>query len=121
MQAYAWLRREISPQDLLLTTFDPSGQGSGGRIVAATGQRVYAGHWIETAFLLEKVRLLHRFYDSEADDLWRRRFLLSLGAAYVWYDESARALGEWDPATVSYLELAFESGELQIYRVSIPQ
>jgi hypothetical protein len=90
-------------------------------VVAATGERVYAGHWIETAHLDEKVRLLYRFFDPNADDHWRQQFLTDIHAAYLWYDESARALGDWDPASATYLEAVFKSGGLTIYRVSVAQ
>lgn len=41
---FDWLKQNAAPDDLLLTTFDPSGAGSGGKIVAATGMRVFIGH-----------------------------------------------------------------------------
>src|SRR5690606_19592135 len=89
--AAGWLREANSDQDaVILTTFDRSGQGSGGRVVAATGQRVYAGHWIETAFLDEKVNNLHRFFAAETSDDWRQAFLKETGVVYIWYDENTR-------------------------------
>ena len=88
--------------------------------MAATGERVYAGHWIETAFLPEKERLLKRFYDPATTDTWRNHFLKDMGAVYLWYDEYARTLGDWDPAAATYLQPVFVTDSLSIYRVRLP-
>ncbi len=115
---YAWLQRETTGRnDIVLTTFDATGQGSGGRLVAAIGQRVFIGHWFETVSFENKVAQVQRFYNPTATDNWRRLFLNDIGAVYVWYDDYARATGDWDPSTASYLELAFASDTVTIYRV----
>jgi len=113
---YAWLQREASPNDLVLTTFDLRGQGSGGRLVAAIGQRVFIGHWFETADFANKVQQVERFYDPATPDSWRQDFLKQVGAVYIWYDEYARALGDWNPADADYLEAVFASERVTIYR-----
>jgi hypothetical protein len=117
LQGYAWLRREANSGDLVLTTFDQTGQGSGGRLVAATGQRVFMGHWIETVDFDTKVAQIRQFYDGATDDEWRQNFLKDIGAVYIWYDDDARALGDWNPATAKYLDVVFESGNLTIFRL----
>jgi hypothetical protein len=115
---YAWLQRETTGRgDVVLTTFDTTGQGSGGRLVAATGQRVFIGHWFETVDFENKVAQVRRFYDPATTDDWRREFLNDIGAVYVWYDDYARATGDWNPSTASYLEAAFTSDTVTIYRV----
>jgi len=118
LAAFAWMRRETTGRDdLVLTVTDAAGQGSGGRLVAALGQRVYLGHWIETADFATKVADMRRFYDPAAPDDWRRQFLAVTGAVYVWYDEDARRFGNWNPASAAYLEAVFSSGGVTIYRV----
>ncbi len=114
---YAWLQREADDDDLVLTTFDENGQGSGGRLVAATGQRVFMGHWIETVYFDEKVAQIRTFFNPLTDDIWRQNFLRDAGVIYVWYDDYARALGNWNPSDASYLEVALVSGTVTIYRV----
>jgi hypothetical protein len=115
---YAWLQRETTRRsDVVLTTFDTAGQGSGGRLVAATGQRVFIGHWFETADFENKVAQVRHFYNSATHDDWRREFLNDIGAVYVWYDDYARATGDWDPSTANYLEPGFASDTVTIYRV----
>jgi hypothetical protein len=118
MLGYAWLQRETTGRDdVVLTTFDTMGQGSGGRLVAATGQRVFIGHWFETVDFENKVAQVRRFYDPATPDNWRREFLNDIGAVYVWYDDYARATGEWNPSAASYMEAAFTSDTVTIYRV----
>jgi hypothetical protein len=115
---YAWLLRETTGRnDVVLTTFDTTGQGSGGRLVAATGQRVFVGHWFETIDFENKVAQVRHFYDPATPDGWRREFLNDIGAVYVWYDDYARATGDWDPSTASYLEPVFTSDTVTIYQV----
>ncbi len=114
---YAWLRREAKPEALVVTVFGWDGRGSGGRLAAATGQRVFAGHWIETVNFDAKIGQLRQFYDSDTPDAWRREFLQAIGAVYVWFDDDARALGDWDPSQADYLLAVFRSGPVVIYRV----
>lgn len=118
LQAFEWLRQQDRPDDLVLTTFDLDGKGSGGRVVTATGQRVFIGHWIETANFEEKMELVRQFYDESTPDSWRRDFLNDINAVYIWYDESARRLGGWNPTQVAYLEAVFTSDTVTIYKVT---
>lgn len=116
--AYTWLQRESTGRnDAVLTTFDATGQGSGGRLVATTGQRVFIGHWFETADFENKAAQVRYFYDTATSDDWRREFLNDTGIVYIWYDEYARAAGDWNPATADYLEAVFASDTVTIYRV----
>jgi hypothetical protein len=116
--AVEWLRENAdNPHDLVLTTFNRAGQGSGGRVVAATGMRVFAGHWIETAFLDDKVEQLRRFYDPTTADDWRQEFLNAIGATYVWYDENSSAFGAWNPGSADTLAPVYKSDSVSLYRV----
>jgi hypothetical protein len=118
LRGYAWLARESpNPNDLILTTFDLTGQGSGGRLVAATGRRVFIGHWYETADFTAKIAQVERFYNPDTPDSWRRNFLSQIGAVYIWYDEYARNVGTWDPESADYLESVFASDTVTIYKV----
>lgn len=118
LQGFAWLRQNATPDAVVLTTFDTAGQGSGGRLVAALGQRVYLGHWIETADYQRKQSDIERFYQPTTTDSWRQQFLKETGITYIWYDESARALGNWQPFTAGYLQRVFESEHISILKVN---
>ncbi|MBN1201178.1 MAG: hypothetical protein JXJ20_04915 [Anaerolineae bacterium] len=116
-RAFDWLREQVDPGALVLTVSDRSAIGSGGRLVAMTGQRVYTGHWIETVGFDNKAKQVERFYDPSTPDPWRQAFLDQINARYVWYDDSARAVGAWNPAEADYLVPVFESASVTIYRV----
>jgi hypothetical protein len=115
---YRWLQTHSAPDDLILTTFNASGQGSGGALVAATGRRVFLGHWIETVDFDRKNEQIARFYDRATDDAWRCAFLREIVAGYVWYDDYARATGDWQPTASPCLRVEFEQGTVAIFRVS---
>ncbi len=118
VKGFSWLRTNAKPSDLVVTTFDASGKGSGGRVVAATGLRVFIGHWIETAHFDDKMDQIRRFYDSVTPDDWRRTFLKEINATYIWYDDSARQLGGWNPADAGYLKPVFTSTHIIIFQVN---
>jgi hypothetical protein len=115
LKGFEWLRQQNRPDDLVLATFDQDGKGNGGHIVAATGQRVFIGHWIETANFEEKTGQIKQFYAMNTPDSWRRDFLKDIKAVYIWYDESARQLGDWDPVQADYLQAVFSSATVTIY------
>lgn len=117
LRGYDWLKSNANPDEVVLTTFDQDGQGSGGRLGAATGQRVFIGHWIETAHFDEKVEQIKQFYASTTGDTWRRDFLADIRARYVWYDDYAREIGDWNPNEADYLEPVFTAGTVTIFRV----
>lgn len=118
VQGFAWLHEHASENDLVLTTFDQNGKGSGNRVVAATGLRVFIGHWIETAHFDDKMSQIKQFYDPATSDDWRREFLKETQTTYIWYDESARQLGKWNPSNADYLKPVLTSNSIVIYQVN---
>jgi hypothetical protein len=119
MQGFHWIRENASQADIILTTLQEDGNGSGGKVVAQTGNRVFIGHWIETANFLEKIDQLEQFYDVQTEGEWRIAFLQEVGADYIWYDKYAREFGGWKPSTVVYLEVVFDSPTVTIFQVNI--
>ncbi|PJF40474.1 MAG: hypothetical protein D6737_02385 [Chloroflexi bacterium] len=117
VRAYDWIRSVAQPDDVILSTFDETGQGSGGWIVGATGLRVFIGHWIETVNFEFKVQEVKQFYNSTTSDEDRRDFLRDTSIDYLWYDDFARQTGDWNPADADYLERVFESDTVTIYQV----
>ncbi len=116
---YAWIERETAVDDVILTTFDWSGRGSGGKLAAFTGRRVFIGHWIETAYFDDKLVRVQRFYNPGSTDAERCEFLSEYGIDYVWYDDYARSIGTLDPEAVPCLQrvIASENDAIIIYRV----
>jgi hypothetical protein len=94
-----------------------SGFGTGNLIPARVGHRVVLGHWMETVDCEEKRAAVARFYDAGTSDAERRVLLEEWGVVYVFHGAEERSLGDFDPAAAAWLELAFRSGEVAVYRV----
>ncbi len=116
--AVTWLKQdECASTTTIFTTFDWNGRGSGGRLVAATGLRVYIGHWIETVDFDAKIENVRRLYDPAESDDFRIDLLEDAQIGYVWYDDYARAVGRWSPDDAAFLTRAFETSTVIVYRV----
>jgi hypothetical protein len=98
-----------------------SGFYTGNLIPARIGHRVVFGHWMETVDYEEKRAAVARFYDTATPDAERRALLEEWGVVYVFHGAEERALGEFDPAAAVWLELAFRSGDVAIYRVMMEE
>jgi len=110
--AVLWLGEHTSPDDTVLSSYE-----IGGYIPARIGHRVFWGHWAESIHLPQKRAEIQQFFsDSRGFD--RPRFLSRYGIAYVFYGPRERALGRFDPAAASYLDLAVEQGGVAVYRVT---
>lgn len=117
LAGFAWVRENTEPSALILTTFDWTGEGSGGKVVAQTGRRVFLGHWIETIHFNDKIVQVRTFYQAGDNHQLREEFLESVGIDYIWYDNSARNLGELYAKEIDGLEVVFTSPTLIIYGV----
>lgn len=118
LAASDWIRNHTAVDDLILTTFDWDTSGSGGQVVAMTGRRVYAGHWIETKDFDAKRLQLMTFYDPTTDDEWRQTFLESIEADLIWYDDDVENFGDWQPQAGDFLTQVFDSETVQLFDVN---
>jgi hypothetical protein len=92
---------------------------TGSWIVGAIGHRVVLGHWAETVDYQGKQAAVALFYAAETSDGERRALAEVWGVDYVFHGVDEHALGDYDPATTSWLELVFQSGAVAIYRVTL--
>jgi len=109
--AVEWIIAHSQPDDIVLASYE-----LGGFIAARSGRRVFMGHWTETVDLEQKRVAAARFYSS-ASDSERRDLLRKYGIRYVVLGPRERALGDFDPTHVPYLQRVFQDGDLSIYRV----
>lgn len=116
-QGLDWLGAHAGRDELVLTVSNSSEPGSGGLLASAAGQRVYIGHWIETADFDAKLDTVARFFDPATPEGWRQEFLESAGVHLIWHDAYAREIGAWEPGAAPYLARVFASGDVAIYRV----
>ncbi|MBN1965951.1 MAG: hypothetical protein JW910_14970 [Anaerolineae bacterium] len=114
ISALAWLRDQ-PPETVVLATFE-----SGGQAVAFSGRRVYLGHWIETPDFPARQTNVIAFFKTEGihlEDDARLALLVDYRIGYVWYDDNARAIGDWSPDGVPWLDVAFSAGSVTVYEV----
>jgi hypothetical protein len=111
VESVLWLGEHTQPQDTVLSSYE-----IGGYIPARIGHRVFWGHWAESVRLPQKQAEAQAFYsDSETFD--RREFLAHYGIAYVFHGPRERGMGSFDPSATPYLEIAFQQGDVMLYRV----
>jgi hypothetical protein len=114
--AFDWLREDLAPDDTVLASYR-----TGNLIPAWTGQRVFLGHWSESVDWPERERQLAKFFGLGTEDAWRLAFLRQHTITYIFYGPAERALGGFDPTSVPWLELAFQSGDVAVYRVILQE
>ncbi len=110
--AWRWIADHTPVESVVLAAFT-----DGGNLVARTGRRTVLGHWIETADYSRKKEDVRRFFSAETGDAWRLDFLRAQRATYVWYGAEEQRLGNWSPATASFLRPVFETPHVKIFQV----
>ncbi len=116
VQVGAWLRANAPVATPVFAT-----EISGNYLPAASGVRVFLGHYHQTVEYRQKQRLVDAFYSQAMPDAERRRLLARHGIRYVVYGPYESALGGFRPAAAPYLEEATAAGEgslrVLLYRV----
>jgi uncharacterized membrane protein len=115
LAAIEWLGQHTSSKATVLSSYEV-----GGLIPARIGQRVYWGHWCETAFLSRKEADAAAIFAADTAQATRRALLEQYGIAYLIYGPRERALGDFEPARADYLTLVFTRPGVSLYRVSLP-
>jgi len=111
INAADWLGTHITPDQVVLAAFE-----TGNYLPTRLSARVFAGHGPETVNSDTKRAMLRQFFSSP-DDGFRRRLLRDYGIDYVFYGPAERALGNFSPTDVSYLQQVYGNSAVQIYRV----
>ncbi len=109
----AWLTRNAPEGALVLSDYS-----TGNFLPGWAPVRAYYGHGPETIDFLTKQRNVHQFYAVGTDDLWRQRFLTTHNVRYVVHSPAERALGDFEPAGVTYLVFVFEQDGWAVYEVA---
>ncbi|MDO8670927.1 MAG: hypothetical protein Q7O66_05785, partial [Dehalococcoidia bacterium] len=111
--SFRWLSQNTDVNETLLAS-----EMTGNIIPALAGNRVFYGHPFETIRAKEKRSLLLRFFAGEMYEQEERSFLAEYGIAYIYYGQSEREPGSFDPANRQYLQRVFANSGVAIYRVS---
>jgi hypothetical protein len=115
LQAMDWLRVNTMPDDAVLASY-----WTGSFIPARAGNIVFVGQRYETIHFDEKRRAAEKFFDGTTDDAWRAALLREHRIAYVFWGQSERDLGAYDPDRASYLQRVFANEQTRVYRVQSP-
>lgn len=92
---------------------------TGNALPAWAPLRVVIGHGPESANLPTLRAQVAQFFDAGTDDAWRKAWLESLGACYVFWGPAEQALGAWDPRQTGFLDASTRSGQYWLLQVSL--
>jgi len=113
LEAMDWLAAHTQPSDIVLSSHEV-----GNYIPAGAGNRVFLGHGPETIHAEEKEDIVRQFFQAQTSDAYREEILRQYNIAYLFYGPVERALGDFQPATRSYLKEAFTNSRYTIYEVN---
>ncbi|MFA6215804.1 MAG: hypothetical protein WC768_04520 [Patescibacteria group bacterium] len=110
-KAAAWLKNQ-SGSRIVLAAEIPS------MFIPAFGlSPVYVAHGHETLFYYAKRTEVIWFFADNKNDEAKAKFLKKQGIDYIFYSDYEKELGDFNPATKSYLKLVFNSPQAQILEV----
>ena len=84
---------------------------------AYSGRKVYVGHGVETPFFRQKQIEVDWFFSVNRDEGIEKDFLGKRGIDYIFYGDSERRLGDYDPSSKAYLEEVYSNDLVQIYQI----
>jgi hypothetical protein len=112
VDALDWLNGQVDPDDVVLAAYE-----TGNYLPTRVGARAFVGHGPESVNAREKRVLVGHFFDSATDDAWREHRLEKYGVDYVFFGVAERALGDFDPHGVDYLERVYETDGYTLFEV----
>jgi len=112
-QTLGWLSTHHTAGDRVL-----SSPGDGLFIPAFAGTPVYVGHYSETIDYFRKARTADAILQSSTPTTALRSFFRDNGLTLLWWGPDERRDRSFDPAQQPFLRLVYETGNLQLYRVS---
>jgi hypothetical protein len=107
-----WLDAHAEPDAVVLTAY-----ATGAYLPARVNARVLVGHDLEAANAGKKNELVARFFDTTAEESWRKAFLTTYSVDYVFWGPVERHLGEFDPRGASYLDQVYDVKPYAVFAV----
>jgi len=114
MTAMQWIEAQPDPNAVVLSAID-----TGQFVPMLTGKPAYLAHWAQTLRFFEKQKNVAAFFDANTPDTQRIEILQQKDVRYVFYGPAERQLGAYNPAAASFLTLAFETPEVQVFVVRL--
>jgi hypothetical protein len=110
--ALDWLRENTRSDDIVLSSLTV-----GQYVPALSGNTAFLAHWAQTVGFFDKRDRVARFFDGATPDEERAETVRAFDVDYVLHGPAERALGDYDPATTSWLALTFSLPQVQVYAV----
>jgi hypothetical protein len=112
IQALKWLETNGNESDVVLSSLN-----IGQFVPALTGKFAFLAHWAQTVRYHDKVALVDQFFSEKTEDEERLKIIKDFNVQYVFYGSAERGLGDFQPSMANYLQLAFSSPNVEVYRV----
>ncbi len=109
--AVQWLD-QTAEGDVVLTAYD-----TGNILPAYAYVRTFVGHGPETVNSDEKRALVKEFFASATTDAWRINLIESYNVKYLYFGETERQLGSFDPEQAHFLEKIYDQQGIQIFQI----
>ncbi len=87
-------------------------------IPAYAGRKVYVGHGVETPNFKQKQQEVNWFFQTNRPAEVERNFLAKRNISYIFYSESEKKLGDYNPAEKAYLKEVYSNPKVKIYQVT---
>jgi len=110
--AYRWLDAQTPKPKIVL-----AGEYLALLTPGFSGQKVYFGHGHETLFYDRKMIVVAWFYQTNAADAQKQKWLAAEKIDYVVYGADEKNMGVFRPEEKDYLRLVFDSATTQIFAV----
>ncbi|MBI4652909.1 hypothetical protein HY750_01515 [Candidatus Kuenenbacteria bacterium] len=112
--AIKWLAQNTNDEAIIF-----SSPINGNIIPAFSARTVYAGHGVETAFYLEKIKEIEWFFKNNKNDAKKYQFCKKNKIDYLFYGNEEKKLGEFNPEEKDYLEKIYQNKEVNIYKIKL--
>lgn len=112
INAMKWLKYNTKENDIILSEYNNSNM-----IPGISGKTVFLGHHIETALSQKKNKYVKWFFSTQENSDKHYEFLIKNKITHIFYGESEKKLGNWNPDKEYYLEKIFENQNTKIYKV----
>ena len=113
LEAMQWLKNNTPSDSVILSSYPTSNS-----IPAFSLRRVYLGHWDFTADAEQKLVLLNYFFKKNNPHDGRQDFLVKNNINYIFYSQSDKNLGPFDPSAQPYFKQVYRNSGVAIYQVN---
>lgn len=115
IEAMAWLADKTKGGEVVLAT-----HATGNVLPVYASVRTFVGHGPETVYADQKLAQVDAFFGTAVNDTWRLDLLKHFEIDYVFFGPNEKAVGDFDPNLVPYLDEIYQNGAVTIFQVTSP-